>query len=259
LYDQALIARIVEWYKGLSDSVRFVDRSYLESLLNKDGVIAVESSHGILTDRYFGFAPHTSYLRTIPNPIWKLISDCGYDGEVIKLATCRAYQIRHGAGPMVTQSEEYGQMMLPDSSKNENRWQGKVRIGPLDLVTMEYAINACGGKNSFDGLAINWIDQIQAIGRWDICKRYEGANPKLFSKNGEHLLVSGLPEKKQLVRQRALTANLFNCQPEITSYDLKNKSRREIIHIISDVLYQKVGVPLKMASFGPTETDKICL
>jgi adenylosuccinate synthase len=231
----------------------------LEDLLKKDGIIAAESSHGILTDRYFGFAPHTSYLRTTPEQIWKMITDYQYDGQIIKLGTCRAYQIRHGAGPIVTESDEYEKLMLPHSSKEENRWQGKVRIGPLDLVTMEYAINACGGENYFDGLAINWIDQIQKIGFWDVCHRYENANPEFFSSNGEHLLISKLPTEIQLKRQERLTISLSQSWPEITRYDLKGMSRQEIIKLISKVFKDRLELPLKMASFGPTEVDKICL
>ena len=100
-------------------------------VLGRDGVIVSESSHGILTDKYTGFQPHTSAIRTLPAFTRAMYEDAGYDGQIVSLGIHRAYQIRHGAGPMVTHDAAMSEALLPGSNKDENRWQGKVRVGSL--------------------------------------------------------------------------------------------------------------------------------
>jgi adenylosuccinate synthase len=259
LYDEDLINRIVQTYNTLASLVKIVDRNYLRTILQQDGTVVVEGSHGVLADYYYGFSPHTTRLRTLPEFTWDLLNDCDYDGQVIKLAVHRAYQIRHGAGPMVTESKEWLEKMLPDSSKMNNRWQGDVRIGPLDLVAMKYALEACGGASAFDGLALTWFDQIQTIGQWQVCSSYQNASDtNFFSENG-NIKIKHLSCPDQLIRQKQLTEQLFNCRPNIDSYDLTGKSQKELIKFAAEFLQGNLKVPLKMISFGPTEADKICL
>jgi adenylosuccinate synthase len=258
LNDSTLIEKTVEWFKALKSLVRITDRDYLGGILKKDGTVVVESSHGILTDRYYGFSPHTSQLRTTPEATLKLLNDCDYDGQIIKLGVSRAYQIRHGAGPMVTESSQWLEKILPDSSKDENRYQGKVRIGPLDFVALRYAINVCGGPQFFDGLAISWFDQIKAIGNWQVCSSYQNAVDNNFFIDGE-IKVCREGGLKQLDYQNQLTQKIFGCKPNITSYDIFGKSQKELIDFSSEILQQELQVPLSMISFGPTESDKICI
>jgi adenylosuccinate synthase len=258
LNDKTLISKTVEWFKALSSLVKITDEDYLSGILKKDGTIVVESSHGILTDRYYGFTPHTSRLRTTPEATLKLLSDYNYDGQIIKLGVSRAYQIRHGAGPMVTESTDWLEKILSGSSKDENRWQGKVRIGPLDLVALKYAIDVCGGPEFFDGLAISWFDQIQAIGQWQLCSNYQDTNDSDFFSHGK-IKVCCQGGAAQLAYQEQLTKQLFNCRPNITSYDVRNMSQSELIKFSSKILQDELKIPLKMISLGPTELDKICL
>jgi adenylosuccinate synthase len=260
LHDPKFIERIVERFNVLGSLIKIVDTDYLrQEILKRDGVIVVESSHGILTDRYYGFHPYTSRLRTLPMATIKLLNDCDYDGEIIKLGVTRAYQIRHGAGPMVTESNKWLEKILPNSSKQENRWQGKVRIGPLDLVALRYAINVCGGPEFFDGLAVSWFDQIQAIGEWQICPSYINATDlDFFTPSGE-IKIYHRDGAEQIEQQKQLAETLFKCRPNIKSYDTLKKSRAELIGQAKIILEEGLKIPLKMIAFGPTEDDKICL
>ncbi|MFZ2310685.1 MAG: adenylosuccinate synthetase [Patescibacteria group bacterium] len=259
LNDEELIDHIVQTYQKLASLVKIVDRNYLRTILQQDGTVVVESSHGALTDYYYGFSPHTSRLRTLPEFTWDLLNECDYDGQVIKLAVHRAYQIRHGAGPMVTESKEWLEKMLPGSSKMNNRWQGDVRIGPLDLVAMKYALEACGGTSAFDGLALTWFDQIQTIGQWQVCSSYQNTGDTNFFSETGNIKIKHLSCSDQLIRQKQLTEQLFNCRPNVDSYDLSGKSQKELIQFTAKFLFENLKVPLKMISFGPTEADKICL
>ena len=258
LNDATLIKKTVEWFKALNSLVKITDRNDLRNVLKKDGTVVVESSHGILTDRYYGFSPHTSQLRTTPEATLKLLDDCDYDGQIIKLGVSRAYQIRHGAGPMVTESPDWLEKILPDSSKSANRYQGKVRIGPLDLVALRYAIKVCGGPQFFDGLAISWFDQIQAIGEWQLCHSYQGVDNSNFFENGE-IKVCREGGLKQLDYQAQLTHKIFDCKPNVSSYNVLGKSQKELIDFSSEILQKELQIPLSMISFGPTEADKICM
>ncbi len=258
LRDPTLIKKTVGWFNALSSLVSITNRNYLGDILKKDGTVVVESSHGILTDRFYGFSPHTSQLRTTPEATLKLLKDCDYDGQVIKLGVSRAYQIRHGAGPMVTESPQWLEKILPDSSKSENRWQGKVRIGPLDFVALRYAIDVCGGSQFFDGLAISWLDQIKAIGDWQTCSSYQEMIDNNFFENGA-IKVCRDGGEKQLAYQSQLTQKVFACKPNIISHDVRGKTQKELINFSSEILQQELQVPLSMISFGPTESEKICI
>ena len=166
---------------------RIVADSYLaDNILRRQGVVVSESSHGVLTDCYTGFHPHTSALRTLPRFTKALYEDAGYEGEIVSLGVHRAYQIRHGAGPMVTHDESMSASLLPGSNKQENRWQGSVRVGPLDLVSLRYAI-AASGPSAYDALAITWFDQVEKRGSWDIATHYNGPlDTRFFYRSWRH-------------------------------------------------------------------------
>ena len=244
---------IVEQLRRFQSQVKIVGSDYLKKeILSKDGVAVVESSHGILTDKYHGFHPFTSRLRTVPSGILDLLKGEGYDGEIVKLGVTRAYQIRHGAGPLVTEDPEMVDSLLPGSSKNENRWQGKVRVGPLDFVALRYAIEVCGGPAAFDGIAVTWFDQIQKIGAWKICDKYIGADDlNYFSPSGEILVRRGTDES-QIKHQEVLGKQLFQCQPCIASLESSGD-------LCAGVLKEKLNIPVRMISYGSTENDKVCL
>lgn len=261
LHNDRFLDLIADHYNDLSSKVSIVDKDYLRGeILAKDGVVVVESSHGILTDRYHGFHPHTTQLRTLPQNTVDLLRECDYDGQIVKLGISRAYQIRHGAGPMVTELSDWSDKLLPDSNKQENRWQGKARVGPLDLVALRYAIEVCGGPQAFDGLAITWFDQIPVFGKWDVCDRYVGAtNQAFFSPEGEILVRRGA-DLDQLEHQRLLGLEFRKCQPEITSFDIPPEiGKDDMAGLCVGVLGEKLGVSVRMISFGPTESDKVCL
>ena len=260
LFDKDFVDRILERFTTLAKTAKIVNSDYLKTdILSKSGTVVFESSHGVLTDRYYGFHPHTTKIRTIPQKTLDLLTKHNYDGEIFKIGITRGYQIRHGAGPMVTHSPLMLDSLMPGSSKETNRWQGEPRVGPLDLVSLRYAIEVCGGPQFFSGLAITWFDQIQKNGRWDICDNYTGAeNPTFFSSDGR-IIVRRTEDNSRLFYQEHLGKELLKCSPVITSYDLSGKSKEEIISLCTTTLKEKLGVPVKMISFGPTEDHKICL
>lgn len=257
LYDDNFLEYVARRFREVSQRVKIVAHDYLErEILSQDGVVVVESSHGVLTDCFHGFHPHTSALRTLPCFTHAMLKDAGYNEQIVNLGVTRAYAIRHGAGPMPTANPEMAESLLPGSNKKKNRYQGKVRVGPLDLVLLRYAIKVCGGPTAFDGLAITWFDQIQANKVWHICDRYQNSND---------LLTSGLLEvrygtdAKQLEHQERLGNQLKICNPEIRSIEVAMiLERDELFSLCADTLQCELGVPVRMVSFGCTERDKVC-
>ncbi len=252
---------VVEQFTEFAKRVQIVDAGYLRrEVLSRDGVIVVESSHGVLTDRFYGFHPHTTRLRTVPEATsWSLLSEHGYDGWVIKLGVTRGYQIRHGAGPLVVDDPEMALALLPEEVGKPDRYRGKVRVGPLDMVALRYALNVCGGPQSFDGLAVTWVDYVSRVGRWKICDRYEGAtHPEYFTPLGEIRVLRG-SDNNQLRHQEGLAKALGDCRPHLVDFQVHpGATQEDMIALCSAVLVEQLGVPVRMMSFGPTESDKVC-
>lgn len=234
---------------------------FVKEILAKDGVAVVEKSHGVLTDRVYGFHPHTSALRTLPVFTSEMLREEGFRGQVVNIGVTRAYAIRHGAGPLPTDDPRMYETLLPGSHKQDNRYQGRVRVGPLDSVLLRYAIEVCGGPTAFDGLAITWFDQIETNGSWRICHRYRNVeNNDFFAPNGA-IKVCGIhaSDDEQMSYRELLGRQLKTCVPEVTEHEIPVKGSKDDLYSLCDsVLKVELGVPVRMVSFGPTERDKMC-
>ncbi len=251
-------------FQEMHSLVKVVAYDYLRStILAREGVAVVESSHGVLTDKFFGFYPHTSKLRTIPQMTFSmLVDDCGYTGEIVHLGVTRAYSIRHGAGPMPTEDSIMLETLLPGSHKEENRWQGKVRVGPLDTVLLRYAIEVCGGPHVFDGIALTWFDQIEKNGIWRICTDYGDMHsgfPLFFNLKGD-LYVNWfyvVDDDQHFQKMEELGTILQGVKPHIMEYRVRDLAMKDRIALAQNVVHTLTRVPARMISLGPTERDKV--
>lgn len=259
LRDLGFVDHAVEQFRTVARESRVVDGDYFaQDILGRDGVVVVEASHGVLTDSHTGFHPHTSALRTLPQFAKAMFKDAGYDGELVSLGVHRAYQIRHGAGPMPTHDQTMSEPLLPGSNKDENRWQGSVRVGPLDLVAMRYAI-AASGPDAYDGLAVTWFDQVAINGQWSLCTKYNNVrDTQHFTPTGDIRVRTGLDDT-QLAHLGQLTKQLQTVTPVVQKLLLPtNVGRDTQFGFVADTLAEHLSVPVRMISFGPTERDKHC-
>jgi len=260
LLEDDFLGYIVGRFRQVAKQAKIVGHEYLGTdILTQKGAVVVESSHGILTDHYHGFHPHTSAIRTLPCFTHRLLAESCFDGQIVNLGVTRAYQIRHGAGPMPTADPDMTETLLPGSHKEENRYQGKVRVGPMDLQLLRYAIEVCGGPSAFDGLAITWFDQIQINRVWHVCHSYQSPlDPTFFTPDGALKVRRGCDEA-QLRYQQSLGSQLKLCQPVIDSIELEaSASHDDLFDLCANLLVEKLGVAVRMISFGPTERDKLC-
>lgn len=102
-----------------------------------DSVIVFEGAQGILLDERHGFHPHTTWSNTTFDNAVVLTDELGAK-DVTKIGVTRSYLTRHGAGPLVTEDETL-RSVLRNEHNVEGAWQGKFRIGHLDLSLLRYA------------------------------------------------------------------------------------------------------------------------
>lgn len=94
-----------------------------------------EGSQGLLLDQHHGFFPHV----TRSNTGTKNILDIGYCPEVFLVT--RAYQTRHGNGPMTNEGMNDHIKPNPHEQNFDDGFQGKFRTSTLDLDLLRYAIS----------------------------------------------------------------------------------------------------------------------
>ncbi len=257
LDDPGFLTWTFEQFATAAKALTITNDDYFSSVvLATSGLTVVESSHGILTDAYTGFHPHTSALRTLPQFADGMLRTAGFDGDIVHIGVHRAYQVRHGAGPMPTHQPEHIHDLLPGSHKDDNRYQGQSRVGALDTVALRYAMAACGPY--VHALAITWFDQVARFGRWDIATAYRGGDSNYCTEDGRLRLRVG-DDAAQLAYLDGMTAMLARCVPDIISYQLPTEQTTPDAKFdyVAATLAEHLSVPVRMVSLGPTERDKV--
>lgn len=235
LFDDGYLPYIISLFEMVGEKLQL--KTLKDVFKEYDGETAiVECSHGVLTDAETGLKPHVSALRTLPEFTTKMLRAEGYFRPIYNLAVHRAYEIRHGAGPMPTYDTDFTANMLPDSHKQENRWQGKVRVGALDINLMRYALSACS-NTKFDGICLTWFDQVLNYGRdWRICSHYKNS-----------------PQRREPFVQF-----LERAEPDVQHYLIRPSiTGRELFEAVNCYVKEFLNTPLEMLSVGPTEDYKI--
>lgn len=115
-----------------------------------------EGSQGLLLDQHYGFFPHVTRSNTGSTNIAEL----GFIPEFWCIT--RAYQTRHGNGPMTNQDIKHNFKLNPLETNVFNKFQGEFKVSLLDLDLLEYGIM----KDSLischrDNLVITCLDQVQ--------------------------------------------------------------------------------------------------
>jgi adenylosuccinate synthase len=122
----------------------------------KNEGLIFEGSQGLLLDQHYGFFPHVTRSNTGSTNIAEL----GYIPEFWCIT--RAYQTRHGNGPMTNEGIEHKFDLNPLETNVFNDFQGKFRVSLLNLDLLKYGImkDALISRHR-DNLVITCLDQIQ--------------------------------------------------------------------------------------------------
>ncbi len=132
-----------------------------------------EGSQGLLLDPTIGFFPHVTRGNTGLNSMWV--------GEVFYVT--RAYQVRHGNGPMTNEDIDHNIKINPNETNITNEYQGAFRRSVLDIDLLQYALikdkSEWATKKS---LVITCLDHIEGEFRYT----YKG---ELFTSNDESTFI----------------------------------------------------------------------
>jgi adenylosuccinate synthase len=256
LFDtDAAIDAIVATYAAFAARVQLVDESFLAEQLAADGTVLFEGAQGVLLDEDYAFFPYATRSKTTLANAERLLAEAGFAGRVFRLGIQRAYAVRHGPGPFVTEDADLTRR-LPDHHNGMNAWQREFRVGWFDPLAVRYAIAATGG---IDGLAVTCLDRLQHVSDLRIASAYRYAGDKAdanlarsFNRaaNGS---ITGLviADRPDLDHQRDLTNLLFACTP---IYECVGAMRGREAH--AEFLADRVGAPLTAISYGMTADHK---
>lgn len=220
-------------YRAFVSRVRVVDDASAIRRASHRGEIVFEGAQGVLLDEWRGFHPYTTWSTTTTDNALVLAAEAGL-ADVERLGVVRAYQTRHGAGPFVTEDPALA-ARLPEWHNETGNWQGAFRVGHLDLVALDYALQVTGGV---DSLAVTHLDRIDAADA-RVCRHYVLGDGRLVTR-----LRPG--PWQDLVHQERMTSMLLEAVPVLDApagpWDT--------------LLERETGVPVIMRSYGPSALDK---
>ena len=241
----------------LAQQVRVVDEEDIRTVFDQSGTILFEGAQGVLLDENYGFAPYTTWSTTTFANAETVLRECDYQGEVHKLGVVRAYAPRHGAGPFPSEDETLT-AVLPEPHNSWNDWQRAFRVGHLDLVMTRYALDMVGRP---DSLAVTHLDRIDVLPAWKLCHAYtyqgeqEDASD-FFAWDGDSITRIKVHTPLDLTHQERLTERLWSCKPQYR--EPMPAEKRSIAHWTAYVscLEQQLAIPVSLASFGMTASEK---
>jgi len=236
----ASVARIGELGLVVPDTL-------LERWLRETDDVVFEGAQGVLLDADAGFHPFTTWSRCTTANVLGLIDEMAPDADVLKIGVLRAYAVRHGPGPLPTESD--GLVAIFEHNQ-ANPWQGAVRYGWFDAVLARYALDATGGV---DALAITHLDVLENLVNWKFCTGYQD-QPALglaFVEADQHdgvLTGFRLPLDLSLEQREQFTQALLATRPLLETCEV---DERGVIQKIQALLGQSVAI----VSRGPHATD----
>jgi adenylosuccinate synthase len=133
-------------------TINIVEDSDIKELFEKYTTILYEGSQGLLLDKDIGFFPHVTRSN---------VGSKNIDPNIVYYVT-RAYQTRHGNGPMTNYTLSHNITENPDET-NVSNYQGEFRRTLLDLDLLKYAMykdDASVYKNC-KNLVITCMDHVQ--------------------------------------------------------------------------------------------------
>lgn len=192
--------------------------------------IVFEGAQGVLLDAQAGFYPFNSWTNCSPENAIALVRGYAPTSEIIKVGVSRCYTVRHGPGPLPTETHELDGIVKDHNQYNA--WQGGVRYGWFDQVLFKYALRVVEGV---DLLTITHLDILNKVDEWKICRHYP-TNDILETNLATYPSLT-LDQKESVTRQ------LMAVKQDYESFHLKES---EILKVIE----QLSGMPVSIAVRG---------
>jgi adenylosuccinate synthase len=235
------ISRINEFGLVVNDSV-------LEHWLHETESVIFEGAQGVLLDADTGFHPYTTWSNCTTTNALALIREMKPNSDVLQIGVMRSYAMRHGPGPLPTESDALSALVSEHNQYNE--WQGRVRYGWFDAVLARYALSVTGGV---DFLAVTHMDILRHLKTWKYCTGYKDYRD--VGNTGIDAIISDgiltrfhLPQVLSLEGRAQFTQALSSITPVLEVCEANEES---VIHEIESITEQQVGI----VSHGPTAED----
>lgn len=252
LNSEYLVQDTVDSFKYTSKLFKISGDKFLTDLIARGETLVTETSHGALLHPKYGFIPHTTQIDPTGQDILKTLTEKKYTGEIVRVGVTRCYATRHGAGPMVSFNEEMSKS-IKETHNNEkqiwNEWLGAFRNGNFDMVATKYSLEISGGKETFKGLIISYMDELAKYDKWTVCEGY-----RLPKENGGGIIneIKIKPEiegKSHFQQQRELTDLLKKCTPVLKT--LEKTENQSLEEIFVAYIEKELGVPVVALGYGP--------
>jgi adenylosuccinate synthase len=193
-YNNGVTRTVKEFKEACDDLVnkyKIIDN--LNEMLDMDWIF--EGGQGIMLDTDYGFFPHVTRSSTTSKNALEILKKHGLDDKPIyTYYVTRAYQTRHGNGPMTNEGLNTSYIKdNPDETNSSESYQGEFRKTVLDLDLLKYAFECDKYHNprSRRGIVITCLDQVADINRINMTMKGELVRKK-FNEIGTYL---GIPFK----------------------------------------------------------------
>lgn len=162
--------KFINCLKEFNEIVEIVNEKDILPVFKRRGKDFIfEGAQGILLDQDFGFFPHVTRSNTTSKNAIELIERYQLNEPRFRnkispdvYYVTRAYQTRHGAGPMTNTGIPLDININPLETNKTGQWQDEFRMTPMDVDLLRYAIDC---DNNFSegckkNLVITCLDQI---------------------------------------------------------------------------------------------------
>lgn len=218
---------IVEKYKDFRSLPTILDQEQVHDFLLAQRTGIFEGAQGVMLDECYGFHPYTTWSTTTSERARQILQEFTIDGDVTEVGIIRVHHTRHGQGPFPTESEAVRNAVLGDHNV-DNRWQHKFRVGWLDMVALNYALQVNGGV---DVLAVTHVDKLSLLKEWKIGTSY-----------------GFTPEPEQTLGEQAALGERI--KKAIVSYDTVDAKN------VVEWIREHAHTPVALTSHGPASGDK---
>ncbi len=164
--DQHFLQTLRQLHSLMPDTLHLVATGEVFSEKAPWETFIFEGAQGVLLDMDFGFFPHVTRSNTCSKNAIALLKDNQPEwlAQTEILYITRAYQTRHGQGPM---THEHVMLQLVNNENETNHYnehQGVFRVSPLDVDLLNYALQ-CDDNYSHGltkNLLITCVDQLDS-------------------------------------------------------------------------------------------------
>ena len=216
-----------------------VPDTVLQGWLRQAETAIFEGAQGVLLDADAGFHPFTTWSRCTAANAYDLAHAMAPDSQVFQIGVLRSYAVRHGPGPLPTETGEMSSIVSEHNQYNE--WQGAVRYGWFDAVLARYALGVTGGV---DALMVTHLDALRRLKTWNYCAGYTGQlefDPALVDVRDSDGVLENfrLPDDLPLAQRELFTQALAKVTPVLETCEPEDE---KVMAKIGSLLGQSVDM-----------------